>query len=189
MSCRVVSYHIIYHIISYHIISYHTSSYHIISYHTYHIISYHIISYHISSMNHNTIIYYIISGRFISYVMSCHIRHIVVYENPVSPRKRLQTRSSRNTTLETATQTVHIHDIELSRGSLPWAGSVFLSGVPDLFDRNKILSGGDLSHYQVPHCIRVLFYLFDLCLFITIFNFILNYVPIVTFWIFTYHKI
>ena len=33
-----------------------------------------------------------------------------------------------------------------------------LSGVPDFFDRNKILSGGDLSHYQVPHCIRVLFY-------------------------------
>ena len=55
-----------------------------------------------------------------------------------------------------------------------------LSGVPDLFDRNKILSGGDLSHYQVPHCIRFFFILFDLCLFITIFNFILNYVPIVT---------
>ena len=34
-----------------------------------------------------------------------------------------------------------------------------LSGVPDFFDRNKILSGGDLSHYQVPHCIRVFFYL------------------------------
>ena len=33
------------------------------------------------------------------------------------------------------------------------------------------------------------FILFDLCLFITTFNFILNYVPIVTFWIFTYHKI
>ena len=33
-----------------------------------------------------------------------------------------------------------------------------LSGVPDFFDRNKILSGYDLSHYQVPHCIRVLFY-------------------------------
>ena len=32
-----------------------------------------------------------------------------------------------------------------------------LSGVPDFFDRNKILSGGDLSHYQVPHCIRVFF--------------------------------
>ena len=29
---------------------------------------------------------------------------------------------------------------------------------PDLFDRSKILSGGDLSHYQVPHCIRVFFY-------------------------------
>ena len=41
-------------------------------------------------------------------------------------------------------------------------------------------------------CVNVLefsFILFDLCLFITIFNFILNYVPIVTFWIFTYHKI
>ena len=33
-----------------------------------------------------------------------------------------------------------------------------LSGVPDFFDRSKILSGGDLSHYQVPHCIRVFFY-------------------------------
>ena len=41
-------------------------------------------------------------------------------------------------------------------------------------------------------CLTVLefsFILFDLCLFITIFNFILNYIPIVTFWIFTYHKI
>ena len=41
-------------------------------------------------------------------------------------------------------------------------------------------------------CLTVLefsFILFDLCLFITIFNFILNYVPIVTFWIFTYYKI
>ena len=35
--------------------------------------------------------------------------------------------------------------------------SEWLSGVPNLFDRNKILSGGDLSHYQVPHCIRVFF--------------------------------
>ena len=32
------------------------------------------------------------------------------------------------------------------------------------------------------------FTLFDLCLFITIFSFILNYVLIVTFWIFTYYK-
>ena len=41
-------------------------------------------------------------------------------------------------------------------------------------------------------CITVLkfsFILFDLCWFITIFNFILNYVIIVTFWIITYHKI
>ena len=35
---------------------------------------------------------------------------------------------------------------------------ISLSGVPDFFDRNKILSGYDLSHYQVPHCIRVFFY-------------------------------
>ena len=41
---------------------------------------------------------------------------------------------------------------------------------------------------QVPHCIFS-FILFDLCLLITFFNFIMNYVPIVTFWIFTYHKI
>ena len=33
-----------------------------------------------------------------------------------------------------------------------------LSGEPDYFGRNKILSGYDLSHYQVPHCIRVFFY-------------------------------
>ena len=31
---------------------------------------------------------------------------------------------------------------------------IWLSGVPDYFDRNKILSGYDLSHYQVPHCIK-----------------------------------
>ena len=37
-------------------------------------------------------------------------------------------------------------------------GKLSLSGVPDFFDRNKILSGYDLSHYQVPHCIRVFFY-------------------------------
>ena len=48
--------------------------------------------------------------------------------------------------------------------------------------------------WSVPlfKCLIVLefsFILFDLCLLITFFNFILNYVPIVTFWIFTYHKI
>ena len=36
--------------------------------------------------------------------------------------------------------------------------TVLLSGEPDYFGRNKILSGYDLSHYQVPHCIRVFFY-------------------------------
>ena len=33
-----------------------------------------------------------------------------------------------------------------------------LSGVPDLWDRNKILSCGDLSHLHVPDCIWVFFY-------------------------------
>ena len=35
-----------------------------------------------------------------------------------------------------------------------------LSGVPDLWDRNKILRGGDLSHLHVPDCIWVNFYFF-----------------------------
>ena len=39
-----------------------------------------------------------------------------------------------------------------------WQQMFLLSGVPDFFDRNKILSGGDLSYYQVPHCIKVFFY-------------------------------
>ena len=48
--------------------------------------------------------------------------------------------------------------------------------------------------WSVPlfKCLTVLefsFILFDLCLLITFFNFIMNYVPFVTFWIFTYHKI
>ena len=48
--------------------------------------------------------------------------------------------------------------------------------------------------WSVPlfKCLTVLefsFILFDLCLLITFFNFIMNYVPIVTFWIFNYHKI
>ena len=49
--------------------------------------------------------------------------------------------------------------------SLSWAHKqlatsvhTLLSGEPDYFGRNKILSGYDLSHYQVPHCIRVFFY-------------------------------
>ena len=50
-----------------------------------------------------------------------------------------------------------INDIKMTTSSAA-SDKNFLSGVPDLFDRNKILSGGDLSHYQVPHCIRVLFY-------------------------------
>ena len=48
--------------------------------------------------------------------------------------------------------------------------------------------------WSVPlfKCLTVLefsFILFYLCLLIAFFNFIMNYVPIVTFWIFTYHTI
>ena len=39
-------------------------------------------------------------------------------------------------------------------GARNWISTLSLSGVPDYFDRNKILSGYDLSHYQVPHCIK-----------------------------------
>ena len=54
-----------------------------------------------------------------------------------------------------------------------------------------LLSQQDLEwRWSVPlfQCLFS-FILFDLCLLITFFNFIMNYVPIVTFWIFTYHKI
>ena len=58
-----------------------------------------------------------------------------------------------------------------------------------------LLSQQDFEwRWSVPlfQCLTVLefsFILFDLCLLITFFNFIMIYVPIVTFWIFTYHKI
>ena len=68
--------------------------------------------------------------------------------------------------------------------------NVSLFGEPDLWDRNKILSGGDLSHYQVPHCIRVFFsFIWFVFIHHNFLNFILNYVLIVTFWIFSSHKI
>ena len=68
-----------------------------------------------------------------------------------------------------------------------------LSGVPDFFDRTSLIATRFWVVVICPiiKCFTVLefsFILFDLCLFITIFNFILNYVPIVTFWIFTYQK-
>ena len=37
-------------------------------------------------------------------------------------------------------------------------GLCLLSGVPDLWDRNKILRCGDLSHLRVPDCLWVFFY-------------------------------
>ena len=58
-----------------------------------------------------------------------------------------------------------------------------------------LLSQQDFEwRWSVPlfQCLTVLefsFILFDLCLLTTFFNLIMNYVPIVTFWIFTYHKI
>ena len=82
-----------------------------------------------------------------------------------------------------------INSKEIDTG-IYFRGKTLLSGVPDFFDRNKILSGGDLSHYQVRHCIRVFFLFCLICVYSSqFFNFILNYEPIVTFWIFTYHNI
>ena len=97
-----------------------------------------------------------------------------------------------------------------------WTHSCEACGGPLHIPQNRLLH--DTSHYQgyvwlvvrragllwsqqdfewrwsVPlfKCLTVLefsFILFDLCILITFFNFIMNYVPIVTFWIFTYHKI
>ena len=73
-----------------------------------------------------------------------------------------------------------------------WFGvqtGLLLSGVPDLFDRNKILSGGDLSHYQVPHCIRVFFYFVWFVFIHHNFQSYFELCTYVTFWIFTHHKI
>ena len=65
-----------------------------------------------------------------------------------------------------------------------------LSGVPDYFDRNRVLSGYDLSHYQVPHCIKSFLLFCLICVYSSQFSILFkNYVPIVTFWILTYHKI
>ena len=49
-------------------------------------------------------------------------------------------------------------DKDLQQLQFCGSGIDLLSGEPDYFGRNKILSGYDLSHYQVPHCIRVFFY-------------------------------
>ena len=73
--------------------------------------------------------------------------------------------------------------------------SYLLNGVLIVRRAGLLWSQQDFKwRWSVPlfKCLTVLefsFILFDLCLLITFFNFIMNYVPIVTFWIFTYHKI
>ena len=49
-----------------------------------------------------------------------------------------------------------------------------LSGVPDFFDRNKILSGYDLSHYQVPHCIKSFLLFCLICVYSSQFSILLR---------------
>ena len=66
---------------------------------------------------------------------------------------------------------------------------LFLSGEPDYFGRNKMLSGYDLSHYQVPYCIRVFFYFVWFVFIHHNFQFYFKLCTYCTFWIFTYHKI
>ena len=62
-----------------------------------------------------------------------------------------------------------------------WVLAISVSGVPDLWDRTKILRCDDLSHLHVPDVIWVFFYF--VCWFIH-HNI---HVLIVTFWIFTYY--
>ena len=50
-------------------------------------------------------------------------------------------------------RTQYVHLVSVSTETI-----TLLSGVPDLWDRNKILRGGDLSHLHVPDCIWVFFY-------------------------------
>ena len=80
---------------------------------------------------------------------------------------------------------------------LPTILNVFKDSLPNFIVRRAGLlwSQQDFEwRWSVPlfKCLTVLefsFILFDLCLLITFFNLIMNYVPIATFWIFTYHKI
>ena len=64
-----------------------------------------------------------------------------------------------------------------------------LSGVPDLWDHNKILRCCDLSHLQVPDCIWVFFYFVWFVFIHNNFQFYFKWCTIVTFWIFTYYDI
>ena len=73
-------------------------------------------------------------------------------------------------------KSIPFHDVIVRRAGLLWSQQDFE------------------WRWSVPlfKCLTVLefsFILFDLCLLITFCNFIMNYIPIVTFWIFTYHKI
>ena len=84
----------------------------------------------------------------------------------------------------------------VTRKMFPFDDVIIFKGYPVFVRRAGLLwSHQDFEwRWSVPlfKCLTVLefsFILFDLCLLITFFNFIMNYVPIVTFWIFTYHKI
>ena len=62
--------------------------------------------------------------------------------------------------LVVCSNTNHLHSALslLDHVPLDLVNCLLLSGVPDLWDRNKILRGGDLSHLHVPDCIWVFFY-------------------------------
>ena len=84
----------------------------------------------------------------------------------------------------------------MSSPVVPWAVTMTACDATVIVRRAGLLwSQQDFEwRWSVPlfKCLTVLefsFILLDLCLLITFFNFIMNYVPIVAFWIFTYHKI
>ena len=85
----------------------------------------------------------------------------------------LQLRCSSFHCKDSLSQAVHIWEMLVLLYSLTWelpAGwaqlcihcfiilTCFLSGMPDLWDRTRILRCGDLSHLHVPDCIWVFFY-------------------------------
>ena len=115
------------------------------------------------------------------YALTQSIKETVTPQPGTVPRPQKPLRSS----------SIRQEPLRFSRVLMPWRQEPLL-----VVRRAGLLwSQQDFEwRWSVPlfKCLTVLefsFILFDLCLLITFFNFIMNYVPIVIFWIFTYHKI
>ena len=130
----------------------------------------------------------------------CTPRHLV---NKVSVRQFSAENKQESAEFYSQHLPMHSHDViyERSNQNLPsrwvlaWSMQKWILWVIIVRRAGLLWSQQDFEwRWSVPlfKCLTVLefsFILFDLCLLITFFNFIMNYVPIVLFWIFTYHKI